>query len=186
MKIYTKNGDQGKTQLVDGKSISKSHPRLESYGTVDELNSSLGICLELLPAKKKWILPVQKSLLRIQHELFNLGSLLACEDQKFWEHLPRLEEKNIQQLEIEIDQMLEKLPPLKNFILPGGSLLASHLHLARTICRRAERKVAPLMETQNQYATALKYLNRLSDFLFVLSRYSNLMQKKNDQIWLKS
>ena len=160
MKIYTKTGDKGETSLLGGTRVSKAHQKLEAYGTVDELNSTIGLIAAMNPVH-------QNFLLNIQHKLFNIGSELAAEkDLSF--PLPELTEEEINVLEKEIDRLNEKLPKLKNFILPGGSVISAHTQIARCVCRRAERNVVGLNESK--YTTIIGYLNRLSDYLFVVSR----------------
>lgn len=189
-KIYTKTGDQGMTRLVDGRECSKASLRVESYGAVDELNSTLGLAISSLKSvNKTGTSHLLLELERIQNQLFNLGSHLACEKEETRKMLPSLEEAWITEIEASIDRMTGELPPLKNFILPGGSESASYLHLARTICRRAEREVVRLLEeghkeVENQ--RSLRYLNRLSDYLFVAARWTNQSLQVPDQIWKKS
>ena len=165
MKIYTKTGDQGKTSLLGGTRVLKSHIRIEAYGTIDELNAQLGLL------KDKEIDPALKeNLFRIQHELFDIGAYLACETDPSKFRLRLIEERHIEKLEQEIDWMEEDLPPLRNFILPGGHPSVSFCHIARCVCRRAERNVITLNEYENISGMVIKYLNRLSDYLFVLAR----------------
>jgi len=186
MKIYTKTGDEGSTSLVGGKRISKSHLRLEAYGTVDELNSAIGCARassELTGKKAEFI---DTLLENFQNELFNAGSRLACVDDRMLEKLPKIPMESIERMEKSIDQMTDELPPLKNFILPGGSEKAAHLHLARTVCRRAERLVVKLIdEGESVDPLSIKYLNRLSDCLFVLARYANHIAGVKDVVWKK-
>lgn len=159
MKIYTKTGDKGQTSLLGGTRVSKAHEKIEAYGTVDELNSSIGLLRTSAESHESF-------LLRIQHVLFNIGSLLATEREvKF--SLPELVQSDIDALENEIDRLNEQLEPLKSFILPGGSKANAYAHMSRCICRRAERRVIPL---EGEYTLLIKYLNRLSDYLFVLGR----------------
>jgi cob(I)alamin adenosyltransferase len=190
MKIYTKFGDQGQTRLVGGECVQKNNPRVECYGTVDELNSSLGIVISHWTEGGASI----SDLTRIQNELFNLGSLLACEKKETLPLLPAITESHIEKIESHIDEMTAKLAPLKNFIIPGGSIAASHLHMSRTICRRAERLTVGLIgdsvgqlssEETSTLNTCLRYLNRLSDYLFVLARFANLNNGVPDQVWEK-
>lgn len=186
MKIYTKTGDKGETSLVDGGRVKKTHPRVEAYGTVDELNSTLGICVSLLTEGKELSEKIQtKTLIKIQNDLFNLGSHLACSKTEVKAKLPTVNESDISLLEREMDQMTKELPPLKEFILPGGHPLSSNLHLARTICRRAERRVVDLAEEQSELLS-IQFLNRLSDYLFVLARYVNFKAGLNDITWKKT
>jgi len=165
MKIYTKTGDQGMTSLLGGTRVLKSHIRIEAYGTVDELNAHLGFLkdFEISPV-------VKERLLRIQNELFDMGAYLACEDQPAKFNLRMIREVNIERLENEIDDMEETLSPLRNFILPGGHPAVSQCHISRCVCRRAERNVIHLNEYQKVSPFVIRYLNRLSDYLFVLAR----------------
>src|SRR5262249_38901438 len=167
-KIYTKTGDKGTTSLIGGTKVPKSHLRIESYGTVDELNSYIGLCKDLLSDEQG-----KAILLEIQDRLFTIGSSLASDPVKEPKmKIPDLKESDITLLEQEIDRMNEAIPPMKNFILPGGHPTLSHLHIARCVCRRAERCCVRLeLENQEVEPITIKYLNRLSDYLFVLSRY---------------
>jgi cob(I)alamin adenosyltransferase len=193
MKIYTKTGDQGKTRLIGGECVDKYNPRVECYGTVDELNSHIGLAIQWLENEKP-LQPLLAELLKIQHELFNLGSLLACEKSEQIPLLPAISMDHVNKLENSIDQMTLPLPALKNFILPGGSLPAAQLHIARTVCRRAERLSVELIgvlrenlspvELEN-LEVCLIYLNRLSDYLFTAARFTNLRTGRIDQIWQK-
>lgn len=181
MKIYTKTGDEGKTSLFRGGRVSKDHDRIEAYGTVDELNSILGIVLTEIQNKE-----AKQILIKIQNDLFIVGSDLATVieiDEKNDKKVIRTTKEMIEYLEKQIDYFDEKLPPIKNFILPGGSKSAANLHHARTVCRRAERKVVRLMNSVDISAKVMIYLNRLSDFLFVLSRFENFQANIPDTIW---
>jgi cob(I)alamin adenosyltransferase len=163
-KIYTKTGDQGTTGLFGGKRLPKNHIRIESYGTVDELNAYIGMLRDLVPNR------VQKDLLKtIQDRLFTIGSNLASDPDKQM-ITPDIRESDIQFLEQSMDEMDEQLPPLKNFILPGGHTTVSFCHIARTVCRRAERMVVALHYNEPIDELIIKYLNRLSDYLFMLGR----------------
>jgi cob(I)alamin adenosyltransferase len=167
-KIYTKTGDAGKTSLIGGTKVFKNNIRIESYGTVDELNSHIGLVSDYLVDEK-----IKDLLKEIQDRLFTIGSSLACDPEKeTGMHLPDLNESDIALLENEIDKMNEVLPPMKNFILPGGNLAVSAIHIARCVCRRSERSCVNMMQ-QEMFVEPLviKYLNRLSDYLFVLARY---------------
>lgn len=165
MKIYTKTGDVGETSLFGGRRVLKSELRIESYGTVDELNSWIGLLRDVQQN------PAYKDLLKeIQDRLFTLGATLAADPDKPNLKKPDLHEEDIELLEKSIDQMDEQLEPLKNFVLPGGHLHVSYCHVARTVCRRAERLVVALHQVSPQEPLIIKYLNRLSDFLFTLSR----------------
>ncbi|MBU0505607.1 MAG: cob(I)yrinic acid a,c-diamide adenosyltransferase [bacterium] len=174
MKIYTKTGDDGTTGLCDGSRVEKDHLRVDSYGDVDELNSTLGLAASHTDDKT-----LKEQLVTIQKDLMSLGSLLS----KGQKDKIDLSEKHIQALETFIDQHEEKLPPLKNFILPGGSKLASILHMARTTCRRAERKCVTLAKKDVVDPLCVMYLNRLSDYLFVASRYANVLNQVEDVVW---
>lgn len=165
MKIYTKSGDLGQTSLYGGKRVSKSDIRIECYGTVDELNSYIGLLGDLEINKSR------KNLLKeIQDRLFTIGAALAADPDKPKLKKPDLLETDIELLEKEIDAMQEQLPEMKSFILPGGHQQVSFCHLARTVCRRTERLVVLLAETESVEGLIVMYLNRLSDYLFVLSR----------------
>lgn len=168
MKIYTKTGDKGTTSLIGGTKVAKSNLRIEAYGTVDELNSYIGLCRDLIIDKNS-----RQLLQEIQDRLFTIGSALACDPVKEPKmKIPDLHETDITLLENEMDKMNEMIPAMKNFILPGGHATVSHLHIARCVCRRAERCVVRLAEEDNEIEAAiLKYLNRLSDYLFVLARF---------------
>ncbi len=168
LKIYTKTGDLGKTSLIGGTKVPKSHIRIETYGTVDELNSYIGLVNDLVEDEHS-----KQVLKEIQDRLFTIGSSLACDpDKEPLMKMPDLKETDITFLEKEIDVMNESLPPMKSFILPGGHIAVSTTHVARCICRRAERCCVNMQE-QELFVDPLviKYLNRLSDHLFVLARY---------------
>lgn len=165
MKIYTKTGDKGKTSLLGGTRVSKSHERINAYGTIDELNSFLGLVSDLDKEENR-----VKLIRKIQSRLFTVGSSLAAETDKAKNFKPDLEESDIVELEKAIDSMNESLPQMKNFILPGGNELVSSTHIARTVCRRAERLIVKLSESENIEEIITIYLNRLSDYLFVLAR----------------
>jgi cob(I)alamin adenosyltransferase len=165
LKIYTKKGDSGKTSLIGGTRVSKNHIRIEAYGTVDELNSWIGLLRDESKDKR-----AKEVFINIQNNLFNIGSLLAADPKKNKMKLPLISEQDVLLLEKEIDKMNESLPPIKNFLLPGGHVSVSHCHIARCVCRRAERNVVALDTASNVEPVIVKYLNRLSDYLFVLSR----------------
>ena len=163
-KIYTKTGDTGKTALFGGRRVSKSDLRIDAYGTIDELNSFIGLVRDSVNSNQT------KSLLKdIQDRLFTLGANLAMDPAKNLDP-PDIHIPDIELLEKGIDQMEETLPPLKNFILPGGHVIVSYCHIARTVCRRAERLVVALHLVEEVEPLVIQYLNRLSDFLFVLAR----------------
>ena len=183
-RIYTKTGDNGTTRLVDGSRVEKSSPRVEAYGCVDELNSCLGEVRYRLgqsPALASGEIHFE----RIQNQLFNLGSLMACENAEVLSKLPPLREQDIEALEKQMDLWDESLPPLKEFILPAGHPAAVALHLARTVCRRAERRCAEIALKDPQAALPLIYLNRLSDFLFMASRWANHATGTPEVTWKK-
>lgn len=167
-KIYTKTGDKGTTSLIGGSKVSKSHSRIESYGTIDELNSHIGLCRDLISIPEIRII-----LKEIQDRLFTIGSALACDPEKETKlKIPDLKESDVTLLEDEMDRMDLVLEPLQYFIMPGGHPTVSHIHIARCVCRRAERLVVELlMSDAEQDGLIIKYINRLSDYLFTLSRY---------------
>ncbi|HSZ24251.1 MAG TPA: cob(I)yrinic acid a,c-diamide adenosyltransferase [Cytophagaceae bacterium] len=165
MKIYTKSGDQGETSLYGGTRISKSDIRIESYGSVDELNAYIGLLGDLEVNKNR-----KPFLKEIQDRLFTIGALLAADPEKLKLKKPSLIESDVELIEKEIDLLQEHLPEMKSFILPGGHQHVSFCHLARTVCRRAERQVVLLAENDVVELISIMYLNRLSDYLFVLSR----------------
>lgn len=177
MKIYTRTGDDGTTALFSGGRVSKAHLRVEVYGTVDELNSILGVVRTLQPYS-------DDMLARIQHELFVLGADLATPLDASSRHTVRVSADAVARLEAEIDRLTADLPPLTNFILPGGSPAAAHLHVARTVCRRAERLAVALAEHAALGEWVVPYLNRLSDFLFTLARWENLRAGAPDVKWV--
>lgn len=165
MKVYTKKGDKGTTQLIGGTRVPKSSLRIEAYGTVDELNSYVGLLRDQNIDEKH-----QERLLEIQDRLFTMGSLLAVDENGTKMELPGLFEEDVENLEKWIDDMDSGLEPMKSFVLPGGHPSVSHTHIARCVCRRAERITVDLADTAEIDPLLLRYLNRLSDFLFVLSR----------------
>lgn len=165
MKIYTKTGDKGTTSLLGGTRVSKGHLRIEAYGTVDELNSWMGLLRDESSSKER-----KNIIAEIQERLFTLGSHLALDDDQSKIKIPDLNQEDIQLLEEAMDKMDSKLPALKNFILPGGHSAVSHAHVARCVCRRAERQVIRLSEEAGVAELIIQYLNRLSDYLFMLSR----------------
>ena len=170
MKIYTRKGDQGETGLVDGQNIRKSHLRIHSYGTVDELNSHLGLLASYLEPEKKVFSNELQHLKEIQNWLFQLGSQLACADPEMAQKLPTLTFQEIENLEKKIDACDQELPALKNFILPGGHMAAAQAHICRTVARRAERICVELDATEKLNLPAIAFLNRLSDYFFIFSR----------------
>lgn len=165
MKIYTKTGDSGQTSLLGGRRVSKAHLRIDAYGTVDELNSFIGLLRDQEINRKR-----EDLLKEVQDRLFTIGATLATEPGKENVKKPDLHEEDLVLLEKEIDEMESLLSPLRHFILPGGHQTVSFCHIARTICRRTERCVIDLMEIEHVDEIIVKYLNRLSDYLFVLGR----------------
>jgi cob(I)alamin adenosyltransferase len=168
MKIYTRTGDSGQTSLVGGKRVSKTHPRLEAYGTVDELSSHLGLLSSQLTDHHH-----RQTILTIQQTLFSLSAILATEPESKWQPEP-LSPLHTEKLEAEIDHLQQQLPALHAFIIPGGSQAACQAHVCRTVCRRAERCILALTEEIEVSADVLRYVNRLSDYLFVLARHLNV------------
>lgn len=168
MKIYTRTGDSGQTSLVGGKRVSKTHPRLEAYGTVDELSSHLGLLSSQLTDHHH-----RQTILTIQQTLFSLSAILATEPESKWQPKP-LSPSHTEKLEAEIDHLQQQLPALHSFIIPGGSQAACQAHVCRTVCRRAERCILALTEEIEVSADVLRYVNRLSDYLFVLARHLNV------------
>lgn len=178
MKIYTKTGDTGQTSLIGGTRVPKHHLRIETYGTVDELNSVIGMVRDTMPRSS--MLPVLKE---IQDRLFTIGALLASDPEKSKMKVPDLNNEDVQLLEKEIDKMNTELPELKAFILPGGHPSSSWCHLARCVCRRCERLVSALSAETEVHSLILIYLNRLSDFLFVLARLVLADTKSTEISW---
>jgi len=179
-RIYTKTGDRGQTHLAGGQSVRKDSSRIECYGTVDELNAFVGMaCLSATEA----IAELAVILRRVQHELFNLGSILATKPEDVHPKQARITAAEIEQLEKEIDRMNAELAPLRSFVLPGGSRLNTELHACRTICRRAERTAVRLAAEEEIPAEAIQYLNRLSDAFFVWSRWANHVLGVPEVLW---
>lgn len=178
MKIYTKKGDKGYTSLIGGTRVKKSHLRIDTYGTVDELNSYIGLVRDFIDRKDE-----RELLKEIQDRLFTIGASLAADPEKSKMKIPDLLESDITMLEQEIDRMNEELPPLKNFILPGGHPVVSYCHIARCVCRRAERLAVKLKEKEFVDEKVVQYLNRLSDYLFVLGRHQGHLLKAEEVAW---
>lgn len=184
--IYTRTGDEGLTSLVGGARVRKTHPRLEAYGTVDELNAHLGALISLLPD-----MPEDKHLLQcVQHTLFTVGAYLATDPGQCRNHpvTPPLCEESIARLEAAIDRLDAALPRLAAFVLPGGCYAASVCHVCRTVCRRAERRIFALDDASSSPidGKVKQYMNRLSDYLFILSRQLNNLSHTDEIIWDKS
>lgn len=178
-KVYTRTGDDGTTGLGSGRRVPKDSLRIEAYGTVDELNSHIGVALAAGVDET-----LRGELAKIQNDLFHLGSDLCIpEEDKESFKVPQIEQRHVDSLEQLMDRLSAELTPLENFILPGGSLTASHLHTARTVCRRAERLVIALSRKEAVGPFTVKYLNRLSDALFVMARYENKRQGVPDVYW---
>jgi cob(I)alamin adenosyltransferase len=184
-RIYTKAGDGGETRLVGGQKVAKNSPRIEAYGTVDELSSVLGLTRAALAQAPipEGAAELSLSLRRIQNELFNLGSDLATLPEDRHPQQPLIEARHVTALEHEIDAWNESLPELRSFVLPGGGWVASTLHLARTVCRRAERLVITLRAAEPIGEQVVPYLNRLSDALFVMSRHASRLYAEPEPLW---
>lgn len=180
MKIYTKNGDKGQTSLLGGEKVSKCAARVEAYGTVDELNANIGLLRDVCTYPD-----VKEELLSIQRSLFCIQSLLAAVEPEKFDFLPRLKDEGVYFIEEAIDRMQDELPPFRAFIIPGGHPLVSQAQVARCVCRRAERRVVSLAQNDTVDAVLIRYLNRLSDYLFVLSRYFSLRLQVPEIYWEK-
>lgn len=185
-KVYTRGGDGGETSLIGGDRVSKASPRLECYGTVDELNACLGLVRMALEASKAGphLLPI---IHRVQNELFNLGATLATADAATMAKLPQIEQRHIDGIERDIDAVNDDLPALKSFVLPGGGWASAHFHVARTVARRAERLVVALAENAKPGEVVselgVQYLNRLSDALFVWGRWAAHKDGQAEPLW---
>lgn len=179
-KIYTRTGDKGTTSLVGGKRVSKTDPRLDAYGTIDELNSFIGLMLSVMDNKAE----SDENIRWIQQKLFNIGGCLATDTSAF--QLPdscKILAADVERIEKMIDSVQEGLPEQKSFILPGGTQAASYAHVARTVCRRAERLILALPDDAKAPSELLQYINRLSDYLFVLARRINFFAGVSENIW---
>lgn len=178
-RVYTRTGDDGTTRLGGGQVVAKDSLRIETYGTVDELNSTLGAALASgLDGS------LVDDALRIQNELFHLGSdLCVLEEDKAAIPVPQIEDRHVEALERLMDRLSEELAPLENFVLPGGTPAAALLHVARTVCRRAERLLVALAKHEAIHPPTVRYLNRLSDALFVMARYDNYRKGRPDVLW---
>lgn len=181
-RVYTRGGDQGETSLIGGERVSKASLRLDCYGTVDETNAALGLAVEALAgsAAGPHLTPILR---RVQQELFNLGAELAAPDLERRAKLPRIEERHVEALERDIDAVNDDLSPLRSFVLPGGGWPSAYLHLARTICRRCERLVVALAATNDIGLLPIRYLNRLSDALFVWGRWCVHKDGREEPLW---
>ena len=179
-KIYTRTGDQGLTRLADGQVVAKDSPRVQAYGSVDELNTWLGFALSMDLAE-----PLAAAAAKIQNELLDLGADLSTPlDSDISFHVPRIEKRHVDDLESLIDSLNEQLPSLDNFVLPGGDRAAAVLHVTRTVCRRTEREALSLSLEETIGEHVLPYLNRLSDLLFVMARWQNKHTGSEEAIWL--
>ena len=185
-RVYTRQGDRGQTGLAGGQRVPKDGPRIGAYGTVDELNSFLGIAratIAEMPGVTPPLASLAATLLRVQHELFNLGSILATLPADVHPKQARITDVEVQRLEREMDRMNEELPPLRSFVLPGGCRLNAELHVCRTVCRRAERDLVALTRVEDIPPEAVRYLNRLSDALFVWSRWASNQAGAPETLW---
>jgi cob(I)alamin adenosyltransferase len=183
-RVYTRRGDQGETGLVGGQRVPKDGLRIDAYGSVDELNAFVGAARATAAAlATPEIAPLLTILMRVQHQLFNLGSILATLPQDVHPKQARISEADVVQLETEIDRMNAELPSLRSFVLPGGNRLDAELHICRTVCRRAERACVALDRSESVPPEALRYLNRLSDALFVWSRWASHVTGARETLW---
>ena len=184
-KVYTKTGDEGETYLIGGDKVLKSSNRVSAYGDVDELNSHIGSCISYINnnySNNDDLVAFSLFLNVVQHELFNLGNMLATPTEKNTSNMPLVDKKSLKLLEQKIDFYNNMLNPLKSFVLPGGHELSSRLHISRTVCRRCERKAVSLLDEGIDYM-AISYLNRLSDMLFVSSRWVNFLFNLDEITW---
>ena len=179
--IYTKTGDSGTTSLVGGSRVEKNDVRVEAYGTVDELNSHIGLLAEMIRPLAGGYYDELKA---VQHNLFTLQTLLATEDESIYSRLPQLHEEEIEILERQIDTISDQLPQLHNFVIAGGNMVGAECHVCRTVCRRAERRVVSLSQQATVDSVLLRYLNRLSDYLFVLARHAVVMDGKQEDLYV--
>ena len=185
-RIYTRQGDAGDTALVGGQRVGKDAPRIECYGTVDELNAFVGaarVSVRDASESTPRLARLDGILLRVQHELFNLGSILATLPEDVGPRQPRVTEAEVDRLEREIDEANAELQPLRSFVLPGGSRVNADLHICRTVCRRAERLLVGLARAEDVPADSIRYLNRLSDALFVWSRWASMAAGVAETLW---
>ncbi len=185
-RVYTRLGDRGETSLAGGQRVPKDGPRIEAYGTVDELNAFVGaarVTASELAAGEARLAPLAAILLRVEHELFNLGSILATLPEDVHPQQARVTDAEVAQLESEMDRMNAELPPLRSFVLPGAGRLNAELHICRTVCRRAERATVALGRVESVPPEAVRYLNRLSDALFVWSRWASHVTGVPETLW---
>ncbi len=179
--IYTKTGDGGTTSLVGGARVSKDDKRVEAYGTIDELNSHIGLLAEMMRPRNDGYYDELKA---VQRNLFTLQTLLATEDADIYARLPQLKLEEVEILERQIDTLSDSLPKLHNFVIAGGNMTGAQCHVCRTVCRRAERTVVTLAHSVTVDETILRYLNRLSDYLFVLARYAVVSDGKQEDLYI--
>ncbi len=179
MPIYTRTGDKGKTSLFDGTRVFKSHIRVDSYGTIDELNSIIGVVIARIETRK--LARIKSELQNIQHDLLDIGSGLAMP-----EGMPVLGlDRRVNEFEKLVDKIMEEIPRINQFILPGGTQTASFLHLARTVARRAERRIVELSKNEKIDNNVITYINRLSDLFYAMARYANFKENISDVVWKK-
>lgn len=179
--IYTKTGDRGTTSLVGGSRVAKDDKRVEAYGTVDELNAHIGLLAEMFRPTQGGYYDELKT---VQHNLFTIQTLLATEDAAIYSRLPQLAEEEVELLERQIDTISDMLPKLQNFVIAGGNLTGAQCHVSRTVCRRAERCVVTLAKEAAIDDVILRYLNRLSDYLFVLGRRAVVADGKQEDLYI--
>ena len=178
MKIYTRKGDSGQTSLIDGDMVNKHNLSVDAYGTIDELNSFLGLLKDYVKDDK-----IKDILNKIQIKLFSIGSILASGKNQNISEKVKIEKKDVEYIELEIDRLNKDLPELKNFVIPGGHKTSSYSHVCRSICRRAERKISELNNKSSVDSNILAYVNRLSDFFFVLSRFLKYSDNVSESHW---
>lgn len=191
--IYTKTGDNGTTSLVGGRRVKKYDQRVEAYGTVDELNAHIGMLATMMRDKsidlemafdvREQFENCYKQLKTAQNKLFVIQTLLATEDEETYKKLPQLDDNATDEMEAWIDDIDKRLPALKSFVIPGGTTISAQAHIARTVCRRAERQIVRLAEEENIEEKIKKYINRTSDYLFVISRFALILENKAENFW---
>lgn len=191
--IYTKTGDNGTTSLVGGRRVKKYDQRVEAYGTVDELNAHIGMLATMMRDKsidlemafdvREQFENCYKQLKTAQNKLFVIQTLLATEDEETYKKLPQLDDNATNEMEAWIDDIDKRLPALKSFVIPGGTTISAQAHIARTVCRRAERQIVRLAEEENIEEKIKKYINRTSDYLFVISRFALILENKAENFW---
>ncbi len=179
--IYTKTGDGGTTSLVGGSRVAKDDKRVEAYGTVDELNSHIGLLAEIMRQRQGGYYEELKA---VQHNLFTIQTLLATEDETIYARLPQLQFEEVEILERQIDTITDMLPKLHNFVIAGGNMTGAQCHVCRTVCRRAERCIVSLAHDVKVDEVILRYINRLSDYLFVLARYAVIAESKAEDLYI--